>query len=336
MPLSQLKDHGYDLHKIQLMQPTETSPVGLKLTKQQDPLQYIITAVAKETKADLAGLKVNDWLIKIEDDDIRSVEFSEVSQNIRQLLTNDGLINMVVARKTTLSTSPSFKTSDQVQTAASSSRTDSFSRQQGGNIEQKPCSSRLAQDTAFFSPSGSGPTSLLTTDITRDTPNNNQVRFVPEQPTTTTTSTVRSQRSPIATRDAAIKTATVPLSVGLTNPISDDSLTKSPRSASHSPSRSPAREYIIGHEPKTMLSEQGRIIDCTQPDAISLLRSFPLKHPKTSITAVSVTSPCRKPWDWTSIRSYPKVTVKFKRTSSAMFNRLRWPIRRAYATAIAF
>ena len=134
IPISQLRDHGYELHNIQLMQPTETSPVGLKLTKQQEPLQYIITAIAKGTKADFAGLKVHDWLIKIEDDDIRSVEFSEVSQNIRQLLTSDGLINMVVARKVSSSASPSLKASDQMQMPASSSRTDSFTRQQGGNL----------------------------------------------------------------------------------------------------------------------------------------------------------------------------------------------------------
>ncbi|CAF3164126.1 unnamed protein product [Rotaria socialis] len=106
MPISELKKNGYEFHNIQLMQPTETSPVGLKLTKQQNPLQYIITAVAKYTKADLAGLKVNDWLIKIENTDIRTTEFSEVSHTIRDLLTNAGLINMVIARKKT-SISPS-------------------------------------------------------------------------------------------------------------------------------------------------------------------------------------------------------------------------------------
>ncbi|CAF0858843.1 unnamed protein product, partial [Didymodactylos carnosus] len=98
MPLSELKEY-YDLHNIQLMQPTETSPVGLKLTKQTERLQYIITAVSKGTKAELAGLKVNDWLIKIEDRDIRETEFSEVSQEIKHLLTTTGRINMVVARK---------------------------------------------------------------------------------------------------------------------------------------------------------------------------------------------------------------------------------------------
>lgn len=137
MSLSELPTYGYELHNIQLMQPTETSPVGLKLTKQQDPLQYIITAVAKGTKADLAGLKVNDWLIKVEDNDIRSVEFAEVSQDIRQLLTNAGLINMVIARKraSTSKSSPKTKPVDKKQTTPTSSRPESLSRQQGGIIE---------------------------------------------------------------------------------------------------------------------------------------------------------------------------------------------------------
>lgn len=132
IPLSELRNHGYDLHNIQLMQPTETSPVGLKLTKQQDPLQYVITAVAKGTKADLAGLKVNDWLIKIEDKDVRLVEFAQVSQDIRQLLTNAGLINMVVARKRSPSSSPATKRFDKQQATPSSNRSDSMSRAQGG------------------------------------------------------------------------------------------------------------------------------------------------------------------------------------------------------------
>ena len=109
MSIAELKNQGYEFHNIQLMQPTETSPVGLKLTKQQDPLQYIITAVAKGTKADLAGLKVNDWLIKIENTDIRTTEFSEVSHDIRELLTNAGLINMVIARKKTSITPPTIQ-----------------------------------------------------------------------------------------------------------------------------------------------------------------------------------------------------------------------------------
>ena len=132
IPLSELRNHGYELHNIQLMQPTETSPVGLKLTKQQDPLQYVITAVAKGTKADLAGLKVNDWLIKIEDKDVRLVEFAQVSQDIRQLLTNAGLINMVVARKRSPSSSPAIKRVEKQQATPSSTRSDSMSRAQGG------------------------------------------------------------------------------------------------------------------------------------------------------------------------------------------------------------
>jgi len=133
MPLSELPNNGYELHNIQLMQPTETSPVGLKLTKQQNPLQFVITAVAKGTKADLAGLKVNDWLIKIEDKDIRLTDFPEVSHEIRQLLTNAGLINMVIARKKTPSSSPVLKPAVKQQTTPSSSiRSESISRQQGG------------------------------------------------------------------------------------------------------------------------------------------------------------------------------------------------------------
>ncbi|CAF0958971.1 unnamed protein product [Rotaria magnacalcarata] len=101
MSISELKKKGYELHNIQLLQTSERCPVGLKLTKQQDPLQYIITAVAKGTNADLAGLKVNDWLIKIENTDIRTTEFSQVSHTFCKLLTNTGLVNMVIARKKT-------------------------------------------------------------------------------------------------------------------------------------------------------------------------------------------------------------------------------------------
>ncbi|CAF1923732.1 unnamed protein product [Rotaria magnacalcarata] len=101
MSISELKKKGYELHNIQLLQTSERCPVGLKLTKQQDPLQYIITAVAKGANADLAGLKVNDWLIKIENTDIRTTEFSQVSHTFCKLLTNTGLVNMVIARKKT-------------------------------------------------------------------------------------------------------------------------------------------------------------------------------------------------------------------------------------------
>lgn len=96
------------------MQPTEQNPVGLKLTKQQQPLQFIITAIAKGTKADLAGLKVNDWLIKVEEEDVRSIEFTQVSQRIRQLLTDSGMINMVIARKrSSTESSPALVKSEQ-------------------------------------------------------------------------------------------------------------------------------------------------------------------------------------------------------------------------------
>ncbi|CAF4041131.1 unnamed protein product [Rotaria sp. Silwood2] len=229
MPLSELKEHGYEFHNIQLLQPTETSPVGLKLTKQQDPLQYIITAVAKGTKADLAGLKVNDWLIKIEDDDIRLIEFSEVSQDIRQLLTNAGLINMVVARKKT-----SASTTQQIEKDATtiSLGSESFNRQQGGQT----------------------PASLLTTDITREPPDNSQVRFVSDQ--STSPSTVHSQRSPMSTRETNVKAPGGPFSVGLTNPIPDENLTRSPRSQSRSPSHSPTRDNTFNQQEKKSLPNQ--------------------------------------------------------------------------------
>ncbi|UJR25322.1 hypothetical protein I4U23_006673 [Adineta vaga] len=234
MPLSELKDYGYELHNIQLMQPTETSPVGLKLTKQQDPLQYIITAVAKGTKADLAGLRVDDWLIKIDDKDVRLIEFSEVSQEIRQLLTNSGLINLVIARKKSPASSPTIKQVEKERTPVvpSSSRSESLSRQQAGQTPQ----------------------SLLTTDITREPLNNNQLRFVPDQPQNT--STIRSQRSPLPDRGNSSNTPGGPLSVGITNPISDENITKSPRSQSRSPSHSPAREFAVNRGQKSSLTEQ--------------------------------------------------------------------------------
>ena len=144
MPLSDLEEHDYELHKIQLMQPTETSPVGLKLTKQQDPCQYVITAVAPGTKADLAGLKVNDWLIKIEDNDVRLIEFAEVSHDIRRLLTDEGLINMVIARKK----SPVIKSIDKQQTSLSS-RSESIGRQQGGKIRIQYCLYRNIKPLIF-------------------------------------------------------------------------------------------------------------------------------------------------------------------------------------------
>ncbi len=230
------------------MQPTETSPVGLKLTKQQDPLQYIITAVAKGTKADLAGLKVNDWLIKIEGNDIRSVEFAEVSQDIRHLLTNAGLINMVVARKKTPTSSPITKQIDKQQTTPSSSRSESINRPQGGKINKEIYF--LFHIKILFWYLGQNATSLLTTDITRDTPDNSQVRFIPDQSTSPSTS--RSQRSPISTRETSANVPGAPLSVGLTNPISDEKGTKSPRSQS----RSPTREYTVNPQQKTLVTDQ--------------------------------------------------------------------------------
>lgn len=89
---------------------------------------------------------------------------------------------------------------------------------------------------------------MLTTDITRDTPNNDQVRFIPEQPANATTSGQPTRIQP-AERDTEVRAARIsaPLSVGLTNPIPDET-TRSPRSHSQSPSRSPTREYPINQE----------------------------------------------------------------------------------------
>lgn len=101
------------------------------------------------------------------------------------------------------------------------------------------------------------PTSLLTTDITRDTPDNSQVRFVPDQ--STSPSTIRAQRSPPSNRETNANAPGGPLSVGLTNPISDENLTKSPSSQSRSPSHSPTREYTMDQESKRPLSEQRNI-----------------------------------------------------------------------------
>ncbi len=98
---------------------------------------------------------------------------------------------------------------------------------------------------------------MLTTDITRDTPDNNQVRFIPDQ--SQKSLPVRSQRSPpIPTREANVNVPGIPLSVGLTNPISDDNTTKSPSSRSRSSSRSPTREYTVDRQQKTSLNEQCR------------------------------------------------------------------------------
>ena len=56
------------------------------------------------------------------------------------------------------------------------------------------------------------PTSLLTTDITRDTPNNEQVRFIPEQ--ATSTSKARLEAAVAPTRGTAASASVAPLSVG--------------------------------------------------------------------------------------------------------------------------
>jgi hypothetical protein len=93
---------------------------------------------------------------------------------------------------------------------------------------------------------------MLTTDITRDTPDNNQVRFTPDE--STSPSTVRSQ---ISNRETANATAPGgPLSVGLTNRISGENLSKSPRSQSRSTSRSPTREYALNQQQKEPLTEE--------------------------------------------------------------------------------
>ena len=99
---------------------------------------------------------------------------------------------------------------------------------------------------------------MLTTDITRDTPNNDQVRFIPEQTTNNLTSS-QSQRVPAVEREPEVRAARIsaPLSVGLTNPIPDETTTRSPRSQSQSPSRSPTREYSINQETKVSTKEEG-------------------------------------------------------------------------------
>ena len=98
---------------------------------------------------------------------------------------------------------------------------------------------------------------MLTTDITRDTPNNDQVRFIPEQPANTATASQLPRVQP-AERDTEVRAARIsaPLSVGLTNPIPDET-TRSPRSQSQSPSRSPTREYPINQETRTSAKRTG-------------------------------------------------------------------------------
>ncbi|CAF3860628.1 unnamed protein product, partial [Didymodactylos carnosus] len=204
MPLSELQQR-FELHNIQLMQPTETSPVGLKLSKQADPLQFIITAVAKDTKADLAGLQVNDWLIKIGDRDIREKDFGDVSQEIRRLLTDEGTILMVVARE-----------KQQKPITQTSSGTIPRSTDRTAARQQQSTSKQT--NVPPIQPSNS----LLTTDITRDTPDNTQVRF--RQDISLSPPSQRRTQSPDGT-----------FHVGLTNPLTDETspTTKSPRSLSN-------------------------------------------------------------------------------------------------------
>lgn len=64
--------------------------------------------------------------------------------------------------------------------------------------------------------------------------------------------TGRSQRSPIAGRDGVVNAPGGPLSVGLTNPISDENVTRSPRSQS----RSPTREFPVNQQSKPTLPTQ--------------------------------------------------------------------------------
>ncbi|UJR23589.1 hypothetical protein I4U23_026578 [Adineta vaga] len=109
-PISQLPDHGYELHHIKLIQPTETVPLGFKLSKQTDSLQCVISGIDQQSQADLAGVQVDDWLIGIEDKDIRSTEFSDVSQYIHQKLNSNGSIHILIARKKSLA--PSSVTTD--------------------------------------------------------------------------------------------------------------------------------------------------------------------------------------------------------------------------------
>lgn len=99
LPLSELDAEGYTLCPILLMQPSNAAPVGLKLSRQSDPLQYIVTIVVEQSEAGLAGLQVNDWLVQIENNDIRLMNFNQVSRQIQQTLTSKGAINLVVARR---------------------------------------------------------------------------------------------------------------------------------------------------------------------------------------------------------------------------------------------
>lgn len=82
------------------MKPTETIPVGFKLSKQVNPLKYVMTLVVEGSKADMAGLQVDDWLIQIEDKDIRLMPLPDVLHDIYHLFNTVGFLDMLIARKT--------------------------------------------------------------------------------------------------------------------------------------------------------------------------------------------------------------------------------------------
>ena len=104
LPIFELPNHGYELLHIKLMKPTETIPVGFKLSKQTSPLKYIMTLIVEGSKADQAGLQVDDWLIRIEDRDIRLVALHDVLHDIYRLFNTIGFLNMLIARKKPSST----------------------------------------------------------------------------------------------------------------------------------------------------------------------------------------------------------------------------------------
>lgn len=86
------------------MKPTETIPVGFKLSKKTNPLQYVMTLIVEGSKADMAGLHVDDWLIQIEEKDIRLIALHDVLQDIYRLFNTVGFLNMLIARKKSPST----------------------------------------------------------------------------------------------------------------------------------------------------------------------------------------------------------------------------------------
>ena len=119
MPISELPSRDYELHNIKLKKPTETIPVGFKLSKQTDPLQYIMTLVVERSRADMAGLRVDDWLIKIDDRDIRLTALQDVLQDIYRLFNTVGVLNMLIARK-----KPAFDENKALSSVGLSNRTD--------------------------------------------------------------------------------------------------------------------------------------------------------------------------------------------------------------------